>query len=106
MTTSFSRFYFINLTSISQADPAVITLVDHGLTEGDVIRFETTGTLPAPLAVKTDYFVVYNGLTSSAFKISNYAGGEPIATTAAGSGTHSYIKRSRARLAPIYENNR
>lgn len=106
MSTNFSRTYFVSLTSISNANPAVFTLVDHGLVPGDRIRLETTGTLPTGLAVKTDYFVVYNGLTTSTFTVSTYDGGEPLQTTAAGSGTHSYIRMNKAALAPNYEDCR
>lgn len=106
MSTNFSRLYFIDLTSISSADPAVFTLTDHGLVEGDKIRLETTGTLPTGLSLLTDYYVVYNGITTSTFQVSARPGGTPIATTAAGSGTHSYIRRNKARLAPKFEDNR
>jgi len=104
----FSRFYFTDLTSISNADPAVFTLVDHGLQVGDRIRLETDGTLPTGLAVKTDYWVVYNGLSTSTFQVttSDSEYGTPLATTAAGSGTHSFIQMNRAGLTPMPENNR
>ena len=102
---TFPRRYFTDLTSISNADPAVFTLVDHGLYEGDKIRLETTGTLPAGLVLLTDYYVVYNGLGTSVFQVATRVDGVPIATTAAGSGTHSFIKRNTG-LSPRYENNR
>lgn len=98
--------YFRDLTSISSADPAVFTLTDHDLHVGDKIRLETTGTLPTGLAVKTDYYVVYNGLTSSTFQVSATLNGTPVATTAAGSGTHSYFKSNGARLTPRYQDSR
>ena len=106
MSTNFSRIYFVNLTSISNADPAVFTLTDHGLIPGDRIRLETTATLPTGLAVKTDYYVVYNGLTTSTFQVSTSNEGTPLKTTAAGSGTHSYFRMNRAALSPRYENSR
>lgn len=106
MSTNFSRLYFINLTTISNANPAVFTLTDHGLAPGDRIRLETTGSLPTGLAVKTDYYVVYNGLTTSTFQVSTGNGGDPLATTSAGSGTHSYMRMNKAALAPAYQNNR
>ena len=106
MSTNFSRFYFINLTSISNADPAVFTLVDHGLQVGDRFRLETTGILPTGLLVKTDYFVIYAGLLTIAFQVSQRRNGTPLVTTGAGSGTHSYIKMNRANLRPRQENNR
>jgi len=102
----FSRFYFTDLTTITAADPAVFTLADHGLQEGDKIRLETTDTLPTGLAVKTDYWVVYNGLSTSAFQVATSDGGTPLATTGAGAGTHSFIQRNRAQLTPRPQNTR
>lgn len=106
MSIEFSRNYFTSLDSISNADPAVFTLADHELYEGDLIRLETTGTLPTGLSLLTDYYVVYNGIGTGVFQVSSTAGGTPIATTGAGSGTHSFIKKNGARLTPLYENNR
>ena len=105
---TFSRYYFADLTTISNADPAVFTLVDHGLQVGDRIRLETTGALPTGLAVKTDYWVVYNGLSTSAFQVSSSDSeyGTPLATTAAGSGTHSFIQQNRASITPFQEDNK
>ena len=100
------RNYKTSLTSISNANPAVFTLVDHGLYEGDVIRLETTATLPTGLNLLTDYWVVYNGITTSTFQVSGTKGGTPIATTAAGSGTHSFIKRNSLKLSPYIEDNK
>jgi len=102
----FSRFTFITLTSISNADPAVFTATAHELAEGDTIRLETTGTLPTGLELLTDYYVVYNGITANTFQVSTSMGGTPLATTGAGSGTHSFIKRNRASLKGRYEDNR
>ena len=104
--TNFSRNYFQNITSFTTADPAVFTLADHGLIDGDRIRFETTVTMPTGLAVKTDYWVVYNGLGTGVFQISSSDGGTPLAITASGSGTLSFIKSNRASLSPAYQNNR
>lgn len=106
MSTNFSRLYFVDLTTISSADPAVFTLTDHGLIEGDIIRLETTGALPTGLNLLTDYYVVYNGIGTGVFQVSTSKDGTPIATTAAGSGTHSYIRRNKAGLSPEQENNR
>ena len=103
---TFSTFYFTDLTSISKADPAVCTLVDHGLHIGDRIRLETDGTLPTGLAVKTDYWVVYNGLTTSTFQLAISDGGTPIETTVASTDTHSFMKMNRAGLIPRVEGKR
>lgn len=49
------------------------------------MRFTTTGTLPAPLVVGTDYFALNS--TDKDFQINN--GGSPLNITTAGSGTHT-----------------
>ncbi len=36
----------------------VITETDHGYSTGDIVQFTTTGGLPAPLALSTDYFII------------------------------------------------
>ena len=84
----------------------MFTLVDHELYIGDRIRLETTGALPTGLSVDTDYFVVYNGMTTSTFQVANFPGGDPIETTAAGSGTHSFIQLSPFGLRPNLQDNR
>jgi hypothetical protein len=101
----FSRFNFITFT-VTVADPAVFTSVAHELAEDDCVIFETTGALPTGLSVDTPYYVVYNGITANTFQVATTPGGEPIVTTGTQSGTHSFIKRNRANLKPLYENNR
>jgi hypothetical protein len=66
---------------------------------------ETTGALPTGLSIHTTYYVVINALTDDTFEVSGIAGGTPINTSSAGSGTHSFIKTNRARLSTKQENN-
>jgi len=101
----FSRFHFTNLTSISNASPAVFTLANHNLYVGDTIWLETTGALPTGLVIHTTYYVVINSLTDDTFEVSGIAGGTPINTSSAGSGTHSFIKTNRARLSVKIQDN-
>jgi hypothetical protein len=82
------------IVTISQANPAVVTLSSiglaaHGLGAGEQVVFQTTGTLPPPITPGTPYYVLPNALTPSTFQISTTVQGPPIATTAAGSGTHT-----------------
>jgi hypothetical protein len=46
-----------DICTISIASPAVVTLTGHSFNAGDVIRFETTGSLPSGLSVTRQYFV-------------------------------------------------
>ena len=115
---NFSKYAFTTFT-VSIADPAVFTSTAHELYTGDTVVLETTGALPTGLAVKTTYYVVYNGITADTFQLSrspfgggsgslsgNFSGGTPLATTGTQSGTHKYLKTNRARLAPSYESNK
>lgn len=65
-----------------------LTRTAHGLLVGDAIRFTTTGTLPASLALPTTYYVV-KVHDANTLQISATAGGTPIVFTLAGSGTHT-----------------
>jgi len=105
MSTNFSKQYFQTFTATG-ADPAVFSLTDHGLYEGDKLRFETSDTLPAGLSLLSDYYVVYNGITTDTFQVSSSKSGTPVATTDTGTGTHKLIKRNRAGLEHKSEDNR
>lgn len=63
----------------------------HGLANGTVMVLHSTGTLPAPLAANTAYYVV-NAATND-FQVSLTEGGAPVDITSAGSGTHTYYTR-------------
>jgi hypothetical protein len=54
--------------TITNASPAVITWVNHGFTDDDVVRFTTTGALPSGLTVGTSYYVI--PLTTDTFRVS------------------------------------
>jgi len=73
--------------TISHAEPGVVTKAAHGLVNDQRVRFRTTGTLPAPLAVDTDYFV--ENKTDDTFNLTLTLAGSTIDTTTDGSGTHS-----------------
>ena len=66
-----------------------IESTNHGLNEGDVIRFTTTDTLPTGLALATDYYVVGTPSTNTFF-VSEDESGTPIVYTDGGTGTHSW----------------
>lgn len=100
------RNYRTTLTSISTADPAVFTLVDHGLYEGDKIQLQTTGTLPTGLSEDTNYYVIMEGLTTSTFEVASTPKGTPIATTVAGSGTHYFYKMNHDGLSVFQQDTK
>ena len=78
------------VVTITNASPAVITWVNHGLTADDVVRFTTTGSLPSGLVVGTSYYVI--PVTTDTFRVCLASGGKngtPVNTTTAGSGVHT-----------------
>jgi hypothetical protein len=63
----------------------------HGMANGQPIELQTTGVLPAGLALKTIYYVVEQA--AGTFKLSLTVGGAAInITAAAGGGTHTALK--------------
>jgi len=102
---NFSKYSF-QIFTVTVADPAVFTYTAHELYTDDTIKLETTGALPTGLAVKTTYYVIYNGITADTFQLSASQGGDPIVTTGTQSGVHTYLKTNRARLSPLEEDNK
>jgi len=76
--------------TISVASPAVITYPNTGRNRpqnGCPVRLTTTGALPTGLSTGVTYYVVNS--TGSTSNLALTPGGSPIATTGAGSGTHT-----------------
>lgn len=69
------------------ASTNTIELVSHGLSNGDDVVFSTSDTLPDPLAVDTQYFVINK--TDDDFQVATSAGGSAIDITDTGTGTHT-----------------
>lgn len=85
--------------TISNGNPAVVTFTNHGLTPGDPVLFQTTGALPDGITPGVIYYMQQNTTNPAntfrlnANKFNAIAGSATlrIATTSAGSGTHSLI---------------
>lgn len=76
------------VTSITEANPGVVTLNGHSIPNGTAVELITTGTLPTNLAINTKYYVV--NAAANTFNLSLTSGGAAINTTGAiQSGTHS-----------------
>lgn len=75
-----------------------ITLNSHSFLTGDHVQLTTTGTLPAGLALATDYYVIYVDANTIqlANSVENAAAGTQVdITAAAGGGTHTVEAMSR-----------
>jgi hypothetical protein len=78
-----------------------LNLASHGLITGDgPIRLTTSGTLPAGLALTTDYWViaVNSGSIALATSLANALAGNRVDITSAGSGTHTISDTANTRL--------
>jgi microcystin-dependent protein len=84
----------IGTASISIEDPALVTIGNHGMKEGDKFYFTTTGSLPTGLSANTLYFVNY--ISSSSFHVStsrvNAFNGINLVTSGTQSGVHSIVR--------------
>lgn len=69
----------------------IITILNHGLVDGDAIQLTSSGTLPAPLATSTVYYIVQS--TNDTFRLSTAANGAGINITTQGTGTHTITVR-------------
>lgn len=79
-------------TTFTAASPADdLTSTAHGLVQEQIVRVSTTTTLPSPLAVATDYFVIF--IDANTFRLAttraNAIAGTQIDITDDGTGTHT-----------------
>lgn len=69
------------------AAPGVISWAGHTLSDGDGVKFTTTGALPTGIVAGTTYYVVNAG--AGTFSVAATPGGSAITTTGTQSGTHT-----------------
>lgn len=69
---------------------------DHGVEADDHIVAATSGTLPTPLALATEYFPVE--ITPNSFKVATEPGGAAIDITGAGTGNHTFYVRGSVQV--------
>lgn len=79
----------VNVTSITNASPAVVNYTAHPFAINDPLVFSTSGALPTGLTAGTIYYVISDGFGVDSFQVSATLGGAAINTSSAGSGTHS-----------------
>jgi hypothetical protein len=80
-----NEFDFVTFTA--DASNNILTLFEaKDIYEGMGVRFTTSGTLPSPLAINTDYYVKY--ISSTQLKLASSIGGSEIDITSAGTGNH------------------
>jgi hypothetical protein len=84
-----------NTVTISIASPAQINWNSHGLQDGDVVTFTTTGALPTGLSVGTKYYVL--AVATNHFHVALTPGGTAINTSGTQSGTHTAATATQVR---------
>jgi hypothetical protein len=105
-----------NIQTFTDADindvTETFTILSHGFSDNQAVKFSTTGTLPSGLN-DTDYFFIINSTTNT-FQVSTTEGGSAVNVTANGSGTHtitkstyqySIIERNGAIITNISDDN-
>ena len=90
--------------TVTIATPAVMTLNSHGLEEGDIVCFTTTGALPTGLAASatttlTRYYV--RNPTANTFNLSTTLTGALVNTSGSQSGTHTIHHASSMLCATV-----
>jgi hypothetical protein len=89
--------------TINVATPAVVT-VSTAFVSGTAVVFSTTGTLPTGLTVGTTYYV--SNINATTFNVSASPTLSPlVATSGAGSGTHTATTVSLTTTPPTASNN-
>lgn len=78
---------FMSIVTISNASPAIVSWMAHGMANSAMVRLSTTGSLPAGFAPDTTYYVINK--TADTFQLSLTSGGAAINTISAGTGTHT-----------------
>jgi hypothetical protein len=85
--------------TISNASPGVVTRAGHNLLADDTVEFATTGALPTGLSVTTQYYVK-TVIDNDTFTVSATRGGAAVATSSAGSGTHTLVGGGTHSVSP------
>lgn len=73
--------------TVTIATPGVVTDTAHGFSNGQTVKFETTGALPTGLTAGTYYYIVNK--TTDSYQLSATSGGTAINTTGSQSGVHT-----------------
>lgn len=75
--------------TVTIASPAVFTSNSHGLSNGSIIKFSTTGALPTGLVAGTTYYV--KSVAANTFQVSATYAGASVNTSGVQSGTHTAV---------------
>jgi len=90
--------YFSNFTATTEVNVAGNNFSggNEGMQTGDKVQISTSGSLPAPLLVVTNYYVIKlaRGLIQLAATLSDAKNHIPIDLTTQGTGTHTIISQS------------
>lgn len=72
----------------ADADSDSLSISEHGFQQAQIVRLTTSDTLPAGLAINTDYYVINSSRSGAALQLAATEGGTAIDITDTGTGTH------------------
>ncbi len=97
----FSPTAAVQATFTVTAATDLVTSNAHGLSNGDLLQLTTQTTLPAGLALATDYYVI--NATTNTFQLAATPGGVAVDITDTGTGTQTFHLKGKAIYVGDYE---
>lgn len=99
MTDTTTIFPVQNVFSVNISTDEIITSAPHGLLNGDIVRFQSTGIFPSPLTFTKIYYV--RVITPTSFSLTNtkndaLSGTNIINILSSGTGTLQFRKQSES----------
>jgi hypothetical protein len=82
-----------SISTIQIANPTLVTQVEHTLSDGDAIKFSTTGSLPTGINTNTTYYVLLAENNANDFYIYTTSADNLIGTSGSQSGVHKVINQ-------------
>lgn len=89
----------VKVVSAVDTGTDTLTATAHGLSDGDIIKLTSTGTLPGGLLTTRDYYVINSA--ANTLKVSLSQGGSAVDITSAGSGTISLYELSQPAVETL-----
>lgn len=94
-----------NAVTITNANPGVVTLANHGMIAGDEFTFSSTGSCSG-ITMGNRYYVIATDLSANTFKFSATSGGLGVNTTGTQTGTLSIYSYSGVPIANTNTQNK
>lgn len=93
------NFRFRSNTITVTPTTTTITATGHTFANGDLVRFVTTGTLPAPLNTTTNYYI--KNVATNSFEVALTYDGSSISITTTGTGVHTVLLNNHLKYFSV-----